>query len=244
MRYKNLYIIGSSHIAKESANEVRKHIEEESPDIIALELDLVRARSLLRNEERGGFSFENIKRVGLAGFLFGMIGSWATKKIGKLVGSLPGTEMRAALEEASKRKIKVALIDQNIEKTLKRFSQEITWKEKFRFVWDLIVGVFFQKKELEKLGITSLDLSKVPEKKIIKKLIEHVKKRYPSIYKVLIHERNVFMAKNLNHIMEKEPEKKILAVVGAGHLEDMIKMIKKNDKTNNKTDYELNFTTG
>ena len=37
MKYKNLKLVGTSHIAEESLREVQKTIEKEKPDIIALE---------------------------------------------------------------------------------------------------------------------------------------------------------------------------------------------------------------
>ena len=69
---------------------------------------------------------------------------------------------------------KIALIDQDIEKTLKRLSEEITWKEKGRFVGEVIVSLFKRKKQVQ------FDLRKVPSRKIIKELTGQLKKKYPS----------------------------------------------------------------
>ena len=79
----------------------------------------------------------------------------------------------------------------------------------------------------EKLGIKNIDLSKVPSKKLIKKLIGIVKKKYPNVYMVLVEERNKIMAKNLSSLMRKFPEKKILAVIGAGHEDEILDLVKK-----------------
>ena len=48
MKYKNLTIIGTSHIAKQSLDEVKDAIEGEKPDIIALELDKQRLYALMQ----------------------------------------------------------------------------------------------------------------------------------------------------------------------------------------------------
>ena len=56
--------------------------------------------------------------------------------------------------------------------------------------------------------------------------MEKVRKRYPNVYKVLIEERNHVMAKNLKKIIENNKDKKILAIVGAGHEEEILKLIK------------------
>jgi len=219
MKYNNLTIIGTSHIAKQSLDEVEEAIENGKPDIIALELDRRRLYSLFNKP--GRIRIYDIKRVGVKGFIFSLIGAWAEKKLGKMVGVMPGSEMKKAVRLAKKNKIRIALIDQDIEITLKRFSKSLTWKEKWNFIADITKAIFVRKKVIE------FDLTKVPDKKTIKKLVGKVKKRYPNIYNVLIEERDHVMAENLRKIMEKYPEKKILAIIGAGHEEDIIKLIKK-----------------
>ena len=220
MQYKNLAIIGTSHIAKQSLEEVEKAIEEGKPDIVALELDRKRLYSLMNKEERK-ISIYDIRRVGFKGFIFSLIGAWAEKKLGKIVGVAPGSEMKKAVMLARKYKLKIALIDQDIEITLRRFSKALTWREKWNFVADIMKQAFTGKKEIE------FDLAKVPDRKIIRKLIGKVKIRYPNIYRVLIEERNEVMAKNLEKIMEENNDKKILAIIGAGHEEDILDIIKK-----------------
>ncbi|MBI2208111.1 TraB/GumN family protein [Candidatus Woesearchaeota archaeon] len=220
MQYKNLTIIGTSHIARQSLEEVGEAIIEGKPDIVALELDRKRLYSLMSKQE-GKISIYDIRRIGLKGFIFSLIGAWAEKKLGKLVGVAPGSEMKKAVTLAKKHNMKLALIDQDIEITLRRFSKALTWKEKWNFMADIIRQIFTGKKEIE------FDLTKVPDKKIIRKLINKVKIRYPNIYRVLIEERNEVMAKNLEKIMEENEDKKILAIIGAGHEEDILNIIKR-----------------
>jgi len=103
---------------------------------------------------------------------------------------------------------------------LKRFSESLTWKEKWNFVADIFKAVFGRKK------VITFDLTKVPSKKTIKNLVTQLKDRYPNIYKVLIKERNDVMATNLKNIMDNNQDKKILAIIGAGHEEDILNLIK------------------
>src|SRR3989344_985967 len=104
MNYKNLVFLGTSHIAKQSLDEVKKYIEEEKPDIIALELDKRRLHALVSKGPRK-IELSNIKRIGFKGFLFSLFGAWAEKKLGKLVGVSPGAEMRQAIRIAKKQGI-------------------------------------------------------------------------------------------------------------------------------------------
>ena len=91
-----------------------------------------------------------------------------------------------------------------------------------------ICQIFFRKAALKDLGVKEIDLSKVPPKTLIKKLISKVKIRYPNLYKVLIEERNKVMANNLSALIKKNPDKNILAIVGAGHEDELVSLIKSN----------------
>jgi len=213
--YKNLIIIGTSHISIESIKEVEKIIGENKPDIVALELDKPRFGALMYGGKKAGL--RDIFSIGIKGYIFSLIGAYAEKKLGSIVDVSPGSEMKRAAEVAKENGCRIALIDQRIDVTLKRFSKEITWKEKFRFLFDLIKGIFKKEK-------ISFDLNKVPSNEIIKKMLDHVKKRYPNVYKVLVYERNLVMAKHLYSLMGNYNH--IVAVVGAGHSDDIIEEIK------------------
>ncbi len=217
--YKNIYLLGTSHISIESVNQVRGFIESKRPEFIAIELDKKRLFSLLNKKK---LEFRDISILGIKGFLINLIGSYIEKKLGKLVGTSPGSEMKVAIELAREHKLKLALIDQEIDITLKRLSKAITWREKLRFIKDIVKGLITRKPQIK-----PFDLRKVPPKSTIRKIISLVKKSYPSIYKVLIKERNEVMAKNLYNLMTKYPDSKILAIIGAGHEEDIAKILKR-----------------
>ena len=219
MNYKNLVFLGTSHIAKQSLTEVKKCIEEQKPSIIALELDKKRLYALITKNKRK-IDLRDIKQIGLKGFIFSLFGAWAEKKLGKLVGVAPGSEMKLAVKIAKKEKIKIALVDQDIEITLQRLSNTITWKEKRNFLIDVLKALFSWKKEVE------FDLTTVPDKKIIKKLIFKLKERYPNIYNVLIEERNIAIADNLKKLIAANNNKKILVILGAGHVDDVVELVK------------------
>lgn len=225
-KIRNITIIGTSHIARQSIDEIRKIADSLDPDMIAVELDPIRLNALLDKNKKKSVSLLDIKKVGLNGFIFSIIGRYVQKKLGRIVNIDPGADMLEAVNIAKEKKKKLVLIDQRIDITLKKFSRAFGWKEKWNLIIDIFKGLFFRKKEMKKLGLNEIDLTKVPSEKIIKKMIKNVKKRYPSLYRVLIKERNDVMAHNLIQISVANPEKKILAVIGAGHEEDIYNMIK------------------
>jgi pheromone shutdown-related protein TraB len=224
MKYRNLVIIGTSHIAKQSLKEVKEAFEE-NPEIVALELDPKRLHALL-SEEKKRPGLTSIRRIGFKGYLFTLIGSFVQRRLGKYVGMTPGSEMKQAFFLAQKNRARIALIDQDIEITMKKFSKALGWKEKINFLVDVFRGIFFAKRELKKWGL-DFDLRTVPEKKLVRKILRKVKERYPDTYKVLIEDRNNVMAKNLSDIMGQFPDKKVLAIVGAGHEEEIVELVKK-----------------
>ncbi|VVB80940.1 TraB family protein [uncultured archaeon] len=212
-------IVGTSHISPESLKKVEETILDNKPQIVAIELDAKRLYALIhKGKER--ISYRDIRKVGLKGWLFAIIGAWAEKKLGAKVGVAPGSEMLKAVAAAQQVGARVALIDQDINITLKRFSKSLTWKEKFTFAVDLFKGVVLKK------GV-QFDLEKVPSQKVINTLIEDVKKRYPSVYRVLVEERNEYMAKRLAILKKVQPEANIVAVVGAGHEREIRTLLKK-----------------
>jgi pheromone shutdown-related protein TraB len=225
---KNLRIIGTSHISKESVDEIAKAVLEEKPDIIAVELDVQRAAALFQ-KGKNKMSLAQVRSFGVKGYVFARIGQIAQRKLGKMVGMVPGSEMKTALEIARKEKINVALIDQPIQITLSRFSKALTWKERGRFLADFVKGIFSPRKQLRELGLETFDLRKVPKKEVVKKMTEQLKKRYPSIYRTLLDERNKYMVKKLVKLLRENPEKKILTIVGAGHVEGMEELLLKVD---------------
>ncbi len=223
MKFQNIILIGTSHIAVESLTKIETAFNRHSPDIVAVELCAARLDALLSgNKTRPGW--KDIKRIGVKGYLFAMLGAWAERKLGESVGMSPGEDMLKAVNLASQKHIPVALIDQNIEVTLREFSKHLSWTEKWRFIVDITKAAFSRKQSMP------FDLRTVPSAKVVKRLTGQVKDRYPNIYRVLVTDRNEYMAKKLAAIMRTEQEKTILAVIGAGHEQDVLTLIKKNLK--------------
>lgn len=218
--YKNVKLIGTSHIAKESINKITHEFSDFNPDIVCIELDSKRLHGLL-SEQKADRSLSGIRRYGLQGYLFAVIGGYIQEKLGNVVGVKPGSDMLTAAKLSKQENKQLFLVDQDIEITLRKFSKRFTWKEKFRILWDILRSPFSKRMKF--------DISKVPEEEMISKLMDEMKKRYPSIYSVLVEERNQVMAKNIYRIMSKNVDKKILVIIGAGHERELLQLIKQED---------------
>lgn len=235
MEYKNITLVGTSHISPESLQEVEEVIKSRKPAIIAIELDQPRLHALM-HKKKGRIRLSDIRKIGVKGYLFSIIGSWAEKKLGEYVGVSPGSEMLKAVRMARTSGARLALIDQDISITLKRLSKVMSWKEKWNFFVDVFNAVILRKKDPD----IAFDLKKVPSKKLIKKLTDKVKKRYPNIYMVLVDERNEVMGRNLYLLMVQHPKDPIVGIIGAGHEEEIVKIIKRHEALS----FGYSFTVG
>lgn len=217
---QNLVLVGTSHIAQQSVDDVKDAVRKYKPKIIAIELDQKRMNALMHPSQRT-IRISDIGKIGFKGFLFNILGAWLQRKLGKMVGLAPGSEMKMAVHLAKETNAMIALIDQDVHITLRKLSKELTFREKARLTKEMIFGMLFSRQNIK------IDLRKVPPEKLIKKLTQRMKKEYPSLYKVLVEERNEYMAKGLYKIMNLYPEEKIVAIVGAGHEEDIVQLLKK-----------------
>ncbi|HIH39041.1 TraB/GumN family protein [Candidatus Woesearchaeota archaeon] len=210
-----IFILGTSHIARQSVKEVKEAIEKINPGIIAIELDPRRLAALLSKKREK----TRISDVGVKAYLILSIAQWAQKKLGSSVGISPGTEMLTAYKQGKAKNKKIALIDQDIQITLNHLTKAVSFRDVWQMLKDLFRGLILRKPVIE------FDLSTVPDKEVIKKILELVKKDYPRIYHALVTERDKVMARNLRAIANENPEEKILAIVGAGHEEGLKKLL-------------------
>lgn len=219
---QNLILVGTSHIAQQSVDDVKSAIQTHKPKVIAIELDRKRMDALLHPQRRK-MHISDIQRMGVKGFLFNSIGAWAEKKLGRMVGLPPGSEMKTAIHLAKETNTLLALIDQDIHITLKKLSKEMTLSEKLHLIKEMLLSAVFPKQKIK------IDLRRVPSEQLIAKLTQRMKKEYPSLYRILVTERNLFMAKALYKIMNSYPQEKIVAIVGAGHVKDIAHLLKKEE---------------
>ena len=213
MKRECLTIIGTAHVSEESVNEVKDAIYEQHPDVVAIELDRGRYQKI-RKQMMGIEEDENISvtqiikenKVGL--FLTSTLLGYFQSKIGADVDVAPGSEMIGAIEASQDLQIPIALIDREINTTLQRALNRMGFKEKAKFAYGLIASVLGFDDEEEDIDIEEL---KNPEN--LDELMEMFKDEAPSVYEVLVHERDAYLAGKIMQL----PHDKVVAVVGAGH---------------------------
>ena len=224
---KQIVLIGTAHVSKESCEQVVQEIGEEKPDCIAIELDEERLASM-KNPD----SWKNLDIVKVLkenkGFVLmaNLVLSSFQKRLGAQVGVKPGDEMRAALEEAEKQNIPTVMVDRPIQTTLKRAWASNSFWGKIKLLSALIASVF------ETDTISAEEIEKLKNSNEMDAMMAELAEYLPSVKKVLIDERDEFLA---NKIWESKGEK-VLAVLGAGHLPGVERQLEKLAKNEASSD--------
>jgi len=228
----NILLLGTSHVSKNSVKEIKETIEKYNPEVVGIELDYPRLKSLMegkKNNKKRRQSKAIRKEIGVGGYIFGIIAGFVQDKVGKSLNIDPGVDMKSAYLEARKNKIPVTLIDLDIKITLKKISN-LSLKKKISLFSNIIIKSF--KKEYRKK--LNFDVSSgVPSEEFIDLALDILKKEVPDMYKILIHDRNVYMVEQIKKLKQKH-NGNILIIVGAGHLKGMKQLILKQIKEFNK----------
>lgn len=209
-------ILGTAHISQKSVEEVRFHIEEFDPDIVAVELCQSRHDALI--EERR-FDKEGLLKVLKDGkaplVLLQSMLSAEQRKLGLDENMQPGAELLAAVQEANLLHKEVALVDRDIQITLRRAWKRMTFFQKIK----VLMGLLSEADDDE----NDVDLDELLQNSdVLSSLMEELKAFSPGAGEVLIDERDQFLA---GKILQLPEDKKILAVVGAGHMKGIQEQI-------------------
>lgn len=238
----NVILLGTSHVAKQSAIEIENAINNYSPEVVAIELDINRLNAVLGNKSsknnKKSYKSNLLKEVGLSGYLFAKLAGYIQEKVGKSLGIDPGVDMKTAYLKARENKITTALIDLNIKLTLKKMSH-LSFMRKMKMFFNLVFKSF-KKEYRHKLNF---DPGKgVPDEKVIQMALEVFEKEVPDLYKILIEDRNKYMVNRILKLQEAHVGN-ILVVIGAGHLKGMVKELEeKSNIFNIDVNNSINFS--
>ena len=206
---KEIYLVGTAHVSRESVDLVNEVINEENPDTVCVELCKSRYESLTQKktwQEANLFRVIREKKTFL--LLSNLILAYFQKKIGHKLGIRPGEEMMRAIEAAQEVGATIHLADRDIRTTLAR-----TWR---------LMGLWTKVKLLAQIIISAGGLDSITEEQIeemkkrdvLESLLTEVGEELPEVKHILIDERDQY----LTHKIRRAPGKKIVAVVGAGHV--------------------------
>ncbi len=213
---RDFILVGTAHVSLGSADLVREVIEFEKPDHVAVELDEKRHQALT---EREGWESLDIKEIirkkQLATLIVNLLLAAYQKRMGLKLGVMPGTELLEAVRTAEKNGIAVTLADRDVRVTLRRAWRSMSFWRKSLFLSALLASLF-DDKELGEAQIQEL-----LKRDVLSELMRDLGEAMPELKSVLIDERDLY----LSHKIREAPGKRIVAVVGAGHLDGIRKAL-------------------
>ena len=206
---REIVLLGTAHVSRGSVEEVRQVIAEEKPDRVCVELDEGRYTSISQGSSWQDLNIGKVIRQG-KGFLLmaNLVLASFQRRLGKDLGVKPGEEMLAAVQASQELGIPFSLCDRNIQITLRRaWSRTRLWG-KMKMLAAMLASVFSDEK------LKPEDIEKLKQKDVLQSMMEELADYLPAAKEVLIDERDLYLAAR---IFQAEG-KRIVAVVGAGHL--------------------------
>ena len=213
---REIILVGTAHVSIESIAEVENTIRTEMPDCVCVELDEGRYAAMM--EKNCWESLDIIKVLKeKKGFLLlaNLVLASFQKRMGLNVGVKPGDEMKAAIDIARELNIPTEMVDRPIQVTLKRAWAQNGYTGKSKILASLLAAAFSKEK------LEAADIEKLKQKSEMDAMLDEVALNMPEVKEVLIDERDVWLGTKIFQASGK----KVLAVIGAGHLNGTEKRI-------------------
>ncbi len=215
---KEIILVGTAHVSKESVDLVKSIIEETHPDSVCVELCESRYQSI---RQQGRWQNTNIIKVIKEKKTFLLLSNLILasfqKRIAAKLDVQPGQEMIQAINSAEDVGAVIHLADRDIRVTLARVWRTMGLFNKLKLIFQLLLS-------MGEVGeISEEDIEKMKQQDVLEAVLEEVGKTMPAIHKTLIDERDLYLTEKIR----QAPGKKIVAVVGAGHVPGIKKNIDK-----------------
>ena len=213
---KEIILIGTAHVSKQSAEQVKEVIEREQPDAVCIELDEPRYQSIMDgNKWKDTDIFKVIKQKKASLLLMNLAISSFQKRMAKQFDINAGQEMIQGIESAKEVGAELVLADRNIQVTFSRIWGNIGIKGKAMLLTQVVYSIF------SKETITEEELEKMKQQDTINAMLQEITESFPKLKTPLIDERDQYLAQKI----KEAPGEKIVAVLGAAHIPGISKEI-------------------
>lgn len=212
---KEIIIIGTAHVSRQSAEQVKEVIMLEEPDAVCIELDEQRYQSITDNRWKDMDIFKVIKEKKANLLLMNLAISSFQKRMAAQFDIKPGQEMIQGIESAQEVGAELVLADRNIQTTFARIWGNIGLKGKAMLLTQVIFSIFSRE------TITEEELEEMKSQDMLDSMLQEFTEHFPKLKKPLIDERDQYLAQKI----KQAPGKKIVAVVGAAHVPGITKEI-------------------
>lgn len=218
-------LLGTAHVSRASADEVRERIASGGFDAVAIELDASRHAALVDPDRMLRTDLFTVFRKGQGGAMAANLALGAfQQRLADQYGIEPGQEMREAIAAAERAGLPLRLIDRDIGVTLRRVYRNVPWWRRLELMAGLVASV------LSKEDIDAEEIERLKEGDVLEATFAEFADTSERLYVPLIAERDDFMAARLRQEAADlrrradaagDDAPRLLAVVGAGHLKGL-----------------------
>lgn len=211
-------LLGTAHVSKASIDAVHAAIDSGQFDAVAVELDEQRHKALTQPDALAQLDLVKvIREKKVAPFAANLALAAYQRRLAEQLGIEPGAELKAAATEAVARGLSMQLIDRDVGITFRRILQGLRWWDRMKLVGSVAGGLFASE------DVSEDDIERLKEGDMLESSFGEFARETPSLYASLINERDQYMAAKLRE--RTDGAKRVLAVVGAGHLKGMARYL-------------------
>lgn len=230
---KEIVIVGTAHLSRESVDEVKHVIADETPDVVAVELDQHRYESMTDAERWKELDVKEALREGKGSLLLvNVLLSIYQRKLGETVNLDPGAEMLAAVEAAEAHSIPVELVDRDVQDTIRDLLRSLSVKEKLLLAASVLEGLVGGEE------VDAEDIEALKERDMLEAMLDELGGRFPAATEVLLEKRDRTMAERVAGI----DAGKVVLVVGAAHVQGVASQLRMDDHDPVETPPERRFS--
>jgi pheromone shutdown-related protein TraB len=218
---REIFVVGTAHVSRESVDLVREAIDELQPDAVAIELDPKRFEALSRPDRFEALDLREVIRTRqLATLGLNLALASYQRSLGVALGVKPGAELLEAARCAEEAGIPVALCDRDVRITLRRAWRALSFWKRMMLMASFLTAIF------EREELSEEDLRELRQTDVLSRLLSEMGEAFPGLKLVLIDERDAYLAER---IRETEGQR-VVAVVGAGHVEGIVRALEREER--------------
>lgn len=196
-------LIGTGHVFN-LANALLSIFDTINPDIVCVELDQQRYQAMILRQTQPE-TYEKTRQD--LPFVYRLLAQFQ-EDMAKQYGVHAGDEMLTAITYAQSHALPVAFIDTDAQKLFNTMWRTMPMTEKLKLMLSGFAGFFVSRKRVEQ------ELKNYQDN--FTTYIEEIGKRYPTIKRILIDERNQHMVSKLIELHQQY--QRIVVCIGDGHV--------------------------
>ena len=212
-------LLGTAHISRASVDAVRALIEQRPFDAVAVELCDTRYKALTSPDAIAQLDILRVIREGKIGLVAANLALAAyQRRLAEQLGIEPGAELRTTIEAAAEKSLPLWCIDRDIGITLRRTHAAVGFWRKATLMSGLALSLVISDE------VDEAEIERLKQGDILESSFHEFARRDETLYRTLIDERDRYMAATLR-ASTGAGAKRVLAVVGAGHLAGLSKYL-------------------